>query len=97
MEKYTGKILKRSFVNKAGKTIPHVFDLYFETQEKNYIILQRKHQDALDSNFLEQEVDKEVIVLATIQEGLWDDDGNSPYPVQSRFGPYMVIFRIQKS
>lgn len=89
----TGKIISQSFVNKVGKEISTIQDLYFETSGETYFI------KFMDSNISFEEaeklLDQTITIEGEIRDGMWDVPDDNPEYAQSRTGEYIVIFSIK--
>lgn len=89
----TGKIVSQSFVNKVGKEISTIQDLYFETSGETYFI------KFMDSNISFEEaeklLDQTITIEGEIRDGMWDVPDDNPEYAQSRTGEYIVIFSIK--
>ena len=86
----TGIIEQKTFVNKGGKEISTIHDLYFKTQSgETYFIkfmdskITRDQALALKG----QKVSAEVEII----DGMWDVPDDNPQFAQSRTGVYMKI------
>ena len=85
-----GTIEEKTFVNKGGKEISTVQNLYFNVQNgETYFI------KFMDSNITDTEAQalmgKKISVEAEIIDGLWDVPDDNPQYAQSRTGLYIVI------
>ena len=86
----TGTIEQKTFVNKGGKEISNIQDLYFKTQSgETYFIkfmdskITRDQALALKG----QKVSAEVEII----DGMWDVPDDNPQFAQSRTGVYVKI------
>jgi hypothetical protein len=86
---YEGKVKKVPFVNKAGRKIADVFNLFFETSGKKYFI-KSSEGDVIYSE-LKNFINKPIKVKAHKTFGLWDTDDPN---VQSRIGEYFCIIEV---
>ncbi len=98
MKKLQGKIVQRSFINKRGKVIPDVFDLYLEQCDGTRIFI----KTIVDSGGMTKEellpyLNQSVTVQASPMNGELDSSPNLDYPVQSRIGGYLLIHSISLS
>lgn len=88
-----GKIISKTFVNKGGKEINTIQDLYFETNKDTYFI------KFMDSEITYDEakdlLDQSIEIEGEIREGMWDVPDNDPGYAQSRTGYYVVIFSVK--
>lgn len=88
-----GKIISQTFVNKGGKEISTIKDLYFETEDETYFI------KFIASNITFEEglelLDQPVEIEGEIRDGMWDIPDEDPAYAQSRGGLYLVIFKIK--
>jgi hypothetical protein len=95
-----GLIVEKSFVNKAGK-ISDFKEMYFRLSVQDYYIKfceskitktdLQAHLDSLPDTGLMNE--KAATLEIEIKNGEWDRC-DEEYPVQSRVGDYIVIYRI---
>lgn len=87
-----GKIISETFVNKGGKEISTIHDLFFETDQGTYFI------KFMDSNISYEEaaalINQSVTIEGEIRDGFWDVPDDNPQYAQSRTGPYLVINKI---
>lgn len=87
-----GKIISETFVNKGGKEISTIHDLFFETDQNTYFI------KFMDSNISYEEaaalINQSVTIEGEIRDGFWDVPDDNPQYAQSRTGPYLVISKI---
>jgi hypothetical protein len=86
---YEGKIKEVPFVNKAGRKIAGVSNLFFETAGKKYFI--KSSEGAVIYSELKKLINKPVKVKALKTFGLWDTDDPN---VQSRIGEYFCIIEV---
>ena len=88
-----GKIISENFVNKVGKEISTIQDLYFETGGESYFI------KFMDSKITYEEAAKylnqTIEIEGEIREGMWDISDADPGYAQSRTGYYIVIIKIK--
>lgn len=88
-----GKIISENFINKGGKEINTMQDLYFQTEDETYFI------KFMDSNISFEEakklIDQPIEIEGEVREGLWDVPDDNPQYAQSRTGYYVVIFKIK--
>ena len=85
----SGKVIKQDFLNKAGRKIDGVYDLFYKSGEKKYFI--KTNECKVSQREILDVVNKPIKIKYKIKEGLWDaDDPN----VQSRIGEYIVILEI---
>jgi hypothetical protein len=91
-ETMKGKIIAKTFVNKGGKEISTIKDLYFETGGETYFI------KFMDSDITYEEatalLDQPIEIEGEIRDGLWDISDEDPAYAQSRGGLYLVIKKI---
>jgi hypothetical protein len=93
---YVGTIIEQTFVNKAGKPMENVKELYFRlSEEEIYFIKYLYSEGAITAEHLRPYLDKPITILGEIRDGLWDVSEDNPYGAQSRIGKYMVVFSIQ--
>ncbi|MFH2095091.1 MAG: hypothetical protein ABIJ16_05275 [Bacteroidota bacterium] len=85
----TGKIVKIQFVDKGGRPVEGVYDLYIEFDGKQYFI--KTSGSKYTFNELLEYEGKEINCKININRGLWDTDDPN---VQSRVGNYAVIMEI---
>ena len=92
----TAPIVKKQFVNKAGRTTDH-FEYYIQQSMQDYFIKfceSNVSEDELKEclNSIQGDI-KTVRLSVEIRTGVWDicDDG---LEAQSRIGDYMVILEI---
>lgn len=85
-----GTIEEETFVNKGGKEISTIKDLYFNVQNGDTYFIK-----FMSSNMTYDEakanLGKKISVEAKIIDGLWDVADDNPQYAQSRTGPYIVI------
>lgn len=86
---FTGKFLRKQFVNKAGRAIDGVYDYYFSIEEKDYFI--RFKDGGVTLKELEEYTNKEVRLEVMFHWGLWDTDEEN---IQSRIGSYVNVLGI---
>lgn len=90
----TGQIVKKTHVNKAGKTF-YYYDLYLRCSVQDYFIKFCESdvtQDEIDS-FSGLRADA-ITVEAEIRDGNWDICPGDEGEIQSRIGEYVVIYKI---
>lgn len=89
IKEFTGEIIEEPFVNKAGRVIPNVGDLFFKTEgKKHFIKLMEGKVLRVD---LEKYLNQTIKVKAYLTDGLWDTDNPE---MQSRIGVYMVVLEM---
>ena len=88
-----GKIIAKTFVNKGGKEISSIKDLYFETHDETYFI------KFMDSNISYEEalelLDQPIAIEGELRDGLWDISDEDPAYAQSRVGVYLIIHQVK--
>ncbi len=89
-----GKIAKKQFINKGGRKVDGVFDLFFDTGAKRYFIKTFKASGGLTKEELKPFYGKKVQARLILTEGSWDTDPAVDFPVQSRGGEYVIIKEI---
>lgn len=85
----TGKLIKKQFVNKAGRLINGVYDYFFEIEETPYFI--RFCDNCVSLEEIEKYINNEVKLHIVFKWGLWDADDEN---YQSRIGRYINILEI---
>ena len=89
-----GRIEKIQFVNKAGRPIDGVFDLFFVSGNgKRIFIKTRFGVSAVSREELVALEGKSIIIEGIIEDGLWDADSNE---VQSRVGKYLRVLAVRE-
>lgn len=89
-----GQIVKKEFINKAGKP-SGFYEYYLRCSIQDYFIkfcesnVTKKDIDALNLGEFDG-----VSVEAEILDGTWDICPNDPQEMQSRIGQYVVIYKI---
>jgi hypothetical protein len=89
---FTGKLIKETFYNKAGKEIKGVFDYFVIIEDTHYFV--RFKESNISLKELEKYLEKEVCLKLRFRWGLWDTDDEN---VQSRIGRYVEIMEIVNS
>jgi len=88
-----GKIISKTFINKGGKEISTIHDLYFETDKETYFIKfmasNISYEEALDL------LDQPIEIEGELKDGLWDIPDEDPAYAQSRGGIYLVIHNVK--
>lgn len=88
-----GQIKSKTFVNKGGKEIATIKDLYFETGDDSYFI---KFMDSkITYEEAEKLIDQTIEIDGEVREGMWDVPDDNPQYAQSRTGYYIVIFSVK--
>lgn len=91
-----GQIVKKEFVNKAGKS-SGFYEYYLRCSIQDYFIkfcesdITKKDIDALNLGEFDT-----ITVDAEIINGDWDICPNDPQEMQSRIGNYVVIYDVLK-
>ena len=89
-----GQIVKKEFINKAGKG-SGFYEYYLRCSIQDYFIkfcesdITKKDIDALNLGEFDG-----ISVEAEILEGTWDICPNDPQEMQSRIGKYVVIYKV---
>lgn len=85
-----GTIEEKTIINKGGKEVSSIKDLYFNLQDGDTYFIK-----FINSNISFEEasalVGQKLSVEAEIIDGLWDVPDNNPQQAQSRTGKYIVI------
>jgi hypothetical protein len=93
---YTGTIIEKTFVNKGGKVMENIKELYFKiSEEEIYFIKYQYTEGSITSDDLQPLINQTITINGQIIDGLWDVSEDNPYEAQSRIGKYLVIFSIQ--
>lgn len=86
-----GVLIKKQFVNKAGRQINEVFDLYLVNENIETFV------KISESNFSTKELDKligkEKMYAVEMKVGNWDVE-NDDHDSQSRYGKYCVLLKV---
>lgn len=88
----TGKIISENFVNKVGKEISTIQDLYFETEGESYFIKFINSNITYDE--AKQLINKTIEIEGEIRDGFWDIPDADPAYAQSITGIYLVIYKV---
>lgn len=89
IKEFTGKLIEVPFVNKAGRVIPNMGDLFLKIGEEEYFI--KFMEGKVLRVDLEKYLNQSIKVKGYLSSGLWDTDNPE---MQSRFGDYMVVLEI---
>ncbi|MES2838466.1 MAG: hypothetical protein V4667_13140 [Bacteroidota bacterium] len=89
-----GVLVKKQFVNKAGRQINEVFDLYLVNENiETFVKISGGNYKTKD---LEKYLGKQMLYAVEMRDGNWDtQDGN--HEMQSRIGKYCVILKISEN
>lgn len=87
-------LVKKQFVNKGGKEIKEVFDLYLVNEDiETFVKISGGNYKTKD---LEKFIGKKMFYAVEIRNGNWDSqDGD--YEIQSRIGKYCVILKVSEN
>lgn len=87
-----GKITSETFVNKGGKEISTIQDLYFDSDGSTYFIKfmasNISYEEALEL------IDQPIEIEGELRDGMWDIPDENPAYAQSRGGLYLVILKV---
>ncbi len=89
-----GKIIRKQFKNKGGKEPEGVYDYYFEMKEETKFIKTVSGTGGMAKKELESYLDKKIKAKVIFNSGSLDSDPTLDYPVQSRGGDYVIIYKI---
>lgn len=89
-----GVLIKKQFVNKGGRAIKDVFDLYLVNENiETFVKVSGGNYKTKD---LEKYLGKQMLYAVEMRDGNWDtQDGN--HEMQSRIGKYCVILKISEN
>ena len=92
----TAPIVKKNFVNKAGRTTDHI-EYYIQQSIQDYFVkFCESHVSIKELNEKLENIEGDIKVLqleVEMRDGHWDIcDGN--HEIQSRIGEYMVILKV---
>jgi len=89
---YTGQLIRKPFVNKAGRTTgPR--ELYLRLGMGDYFI--KLSESEVTTAELEPFVNEVITVEGEIRSGEWDIGPGDPPEMQSRIGEYFVIRKLR--
>lgn len=86
----SGRIVKRNFINKAGREYPNIREYYVLTGGQTYFI--KLSEGNVTARDLERYPGKSIRMRVRFRNGLWDTDDPG---LQSRTGPYIVILSVR--
>ena len=84
-------VVKIPFVNKRGKVMADMAELYLQKDGERYFIKFRGGQVLRKD--VERYIGKEITVELSLRKGNWDTDDSNDYQ-QSRVGEYVVLYKI---
>ncbi len=88
---YTGHLVAKPFVNKAGKVIGPD-ELYLRLSMGDFFI--KFSESQVTSEQLQPLVDEVISVKGELRDGTWDIGPDDPPEMQSRIGPYFIITEL---
>lgn len=89
-----GKITKKQFINKGNRKVKGVYDYFFEWGSHRKFIKTVKGAGGMTKDELTPFLNQKVEVVILLTEGSWDTDPTLDFPVQSRGGKYVIIYKI---
>jgi hypothetical protein len=94
-KEYTGTLIEITFVNKGGKVMEDIKELYFKINEDEiYFIKFSYTEGSITAADLRPHLNKTITIQGEIKDGLWDVQDDNPMEAQSRIGKYLVVLSI---
>lgn len=84
-------VVKVPFINKRGKEVEGMADLFLQKDEKKYFI--KFMGGKVLRKAVEPYLHKEITVQLSLRKGNWDTEEGNNYQ-QSRVGEYVVLYKI---